>query len=1139
MHAQQLFAFNQSKDKGLVATQESNSLISLLSKLELKYKTNFVYEKTLVESKTFDVEIKENEQLESVLDKVLPTVNLQYKKLKGGGYVLLPAKPSTPKPTPLKNSEARNTVKDHTLPTNLRPTITTSKIEAKTIITSVERLLRGTVTDETGAGLPGVSIVIKGTTRGTTSDASGTYQIEIPDGSSTLIFSFVGYVSQEVEVGNQTRLDVILSSDTKALEEMVVIGYGTAKKSDLTGSVVRVNAETFQNQSVSQLTEMLSGRVAGFASNQGTSAAGGGSMEIRGPNSLSAGSSPMVVLDGVIYKGSLLDINPNDIETIDILKDASSAAVYGSRAASGVILVTTKKGKSGTPTINFTARVGVAEATRARRPYNAEEYIKFRQDFFRTVFPSIPYDFYTHPDQLPSGLSIDQWRGLSTNPQADNTREWMARMRFFDIEQKNYVENKTTDWYNEVMTKGLRQDYDVSIGGGTDKIRYYWSLGYLNNEGIILGDKFSAVRSRINVDYEISKWLNAGINAQFSDRDESSVPASLNFYSNSPYGQMFDDQGNLIRLPHGHTDNPLLDYYRKDRLKKTNNLFSNIYANVKLPLGINYKISFQPRYETMKDLSFTSTDIRLGGLPSDISQGSREEYSHYEWMIDHLITWNRDVGLHNFDVTLLYNVEETNRWSSIQTNKNFSPSQQLGYHGLQFGDGPAVSNDDYRSTGDALMARLNYTFADRYLLTASIRRDGYSAFGEQNKRATFPALAFAWRISEEEFFNFEPINQLKLRASWGVNGNRDIGIYSSLARINSNLWFDGTRPRIGVFNSSLANTSLRWERTQSVNFGLDMSLFANRIDLTLDYYDMTTRDLLMNRNLPSITGFANITSNLGELGNKGFEMTINTVNINERNFKWRTNLVFSFNRNKIKKLFGDVGEYRLLGETRTGEIPDFTNQWFPGQPIDVIWDYELLGVWQVDEAAKAAEYGMRPGDFKGVDVDQDGIYNELVDKQFIGYTSPRYRFGLSNDFTFLKNFTSSVFLRADLGHMGSYSNALLGGYESNDRTNRNVGPVPYWTPENPINDYARLDLNTSGYGGGLRIFKPRSFVRVQDVTLAYNVPSALAQKMRLSNVRVFGALRNIMTFTKWPHWDPESGSTPMPKSYTLGLNVTL
>jgi TonB-linked SusC/RagA family outer membrane protein len=904
--------------------------------------------------------------------------------------------------------------------------------------------------------------------------------------------------------------------------------------------VERVNAENFQNQTMTQVTDMLTGTVAGFNANQSTSAAGGSSLEVRGPTSLNAGTDPLIVLDGVIYKGSLQDINPHDIESIDILKDASSAAVFGSKAASGVILITTSKGDTGKPTINFSSRMGITEPALERRPLGPDEYIQFRKDFFRTVFPNTPYHFYTNPNELPNDVSLEEWRNFGDNPLEDNTQEYMSRLRLFPIEQENFLAGRTTDWYDVVMRRGLRQTHDLSVGGGAEGFNYYWSIGYTDNEGIRVGDEYSAVRSRLNVDFDVTDWLGLGVNAQFSDRDESAVPASMDFYANSPYGREFDPDGNVERLPHGHTFHPLIDHYRTNRLRKINNLFSIIHADVELPLGITYSVSFQPRYETMKDLRFISTDVRLGGRPSeDLSQGTREEYSHYEWMVDNLLKWNREIGIHSFDATLLYNVEETKRWSSDNSNINFSPTEELGYHALQLGNNPSLFNNDFRSTGDAFMARLNYSLLDKYLVTASIRRDGYSAFGLQNPRATFPALAFAWQVAEEDFFNIDLINRMKFRLSWGVNGNRDIGMYASLARLGTALWYDGTSQRVGVYNSSLSNPGLRWERTESVNLGLDIGVLEDRIDLTLDYYDMTTTDLLMNRILPTITGFSDITTNLGELGNRGFETTLNTVNISKKDLTWRSSLVFSLNRNKIKHLFGDMGEYTLLGETRFGAVPDYSNEWFPGQAIDVVWDYELLGVWQVDEADEANTYGMRVGDFKAVDVDGDGVYNELIDKQFIGHERPRYRLGLRNDFTFLTNFTASVFVRADLGHISPYSPALNSGFESNDRRSRNVGPVPYWTPENPINDYARLDVSTSGYGGGLRIFKPRSFVRIQDVSLAYSLPPDIAQRLKLNNLRVFGSVRNLATFTKWPHWDPESGSLPMPRTFTTGISLSL
>jgi TonB-linked SusC/RagA family outer membrane protein len=1001
--------------------------------------------------------------------------------------------------------------------------------------------VKGKVTDsQNSEPLAGVTILVKSTNIGTLTDLDGNYSITAPDDRSTLVYSFIGYIPKEIVISSQREISVSLETDVLRLEEVVVIGYGTAKKSDLTGSVVSVRADDYKAQSMVQVTDMLAGTIAGFNSSQGTSAAGGASMEIRGPKSLSAGKDPLIVLDGVIFGGSLRDINPNDIQSVDILKDASSAAVFGSKAAAGVVLITTTKGRIGKPVINFSTKIGMNESNNERRGLGPEEYIQFRQDYLRTIYPDADFDYYTNPEKIPSEMSIEEWRALSPAPLADNTREWLARLRFFPEEVANYLEGETMDMYDYVFRKGVQQEYDLSISGGTNVANYFWSIGYNNNEGIRVGDKYSSIRSRLNADFTVTDWLNVGLNTQFSDRDESSVPASLSFYVNSPYGEMWDADGNLKRYPHGHSDNPLLAYYRTSLLNKTNSLFSNLYANIKLPLGFNFKVSFQPRYQAYKYLSFTTISEKLGGLSTETPSGERRESSTLNWMVDNLLTWKKEIGIHNFDVTFLANIEENQFWSTTQTNKNFQPNQELGYHGLQFGDTPGITNNDTRSTGDALMARLNYTLMGRYLLTASIRRDGYSAFGQENPRAVFPAFALAWVVSDEDFFNAELINRLKIRMSWGINGNRDIGMYAALANTGSSLWYDGTSTRVGVYNSTLSNIGLRWERTASLNFGLDLVLLKNRIDLTTDVYDITTTDLLMNRILPRVTGFSSITSNLGELGNRGFEMTLNTINISNPNLSWKSSFVFSLNRNKIKKLFGDVGTYTLLGEEQYGELPDFSNQWFPGYALDAIWDYKILGIWQLDEATEAAKYTLIPGDYKLLDVDGDGKYVNLQDKQFIGYDVPRYRFGLRNDVSFLKNFTASLFVRADLGHLGSYGDALNRGWGSNDRWNRSTGPVPYWTPDRPNNEYPRLNTSFAAYAEGeLMVYKPRSFVRLQDISLTYNLPAEVAQRIRLNNLQVFGSIRNLATFTKWPGWDPESGMSPMPRTYTFGVSFSL
>jgi len=1000
--------------------------------------------------------------------------------------------------------------------------------------------ITGTVVDEKGNPLPGVTVLVKGgSTVGTITGADGKFSLAISESAQTLVFSFVGMQTQEVAIGSSNVYNVTLPESLVGLDEVVVIGYGTAKKSDLTGSIVRVEGETFKNQAMTQLTQMLTGTVAGFNANQGTGAAGGSSLEVRGPTSLSAGTNPLIVLDGVIYNGDISDINPADIASVDILKDASAAAVFGSKAASGVIIVTTSKGRVGKPIINFTNKIGISEITNKNfRPYNAEEYLNWRRDLFKTRLYPHPDWYWNNPNDLPSGVTLDIWRNATANPNDDNTLEWANRLNLWPTEIEQFLAGKSINWMNEIFQKGLQQDYDLSMSGGTKDVTYYWSVGYVNNKGIIRGDQFSAIRSRLNLDLNVTDWLKVGVNSQYSFRDESGVPAQTDIGWQSPFSKIFEDDGTVRWHPNDYTLNPLQDYYGEDRLQTISSLFASMFAEVKLPLGITYRLSFQPRIQSSKDYNFWSVNTFTGASIYNGGYGTRKDYSQFEWMMDNILKWNKEIGIHNFDLTLLYNAEQVRDFTSSYENQTFLPSDALGFHGMSFGTKPSVSSNDTQAGGNAMMARMNYTLLGKYLLTASIRRDGYSAFGQQNPTAFFPAVSLAWKISDENFFNKNLINRMKLRLSWGVNGNRDIGIYSSLAQLGSNLYSDGSHVVMGTYTNTLSNPGLRWERTSSINTGLDIGLFKDRIDLTVDYYDMTTTDLLMNRQLPEITGFSSITANLGELGNKGFEMTLNTVNVNQSKFTWRSSLVFSLNRNKIKKLFGATEQIDLGGgNIVTRLLPDYSNEWFPGKAIDAVWDYKLIGIWQLGEAAAADVYGQQPGFNKAEDVNKDGVYSAKEDKQFIGFRKPRYRLGLRNEFDFLKNFTASVFIRADLGQIAAVPWLTESLWSAADR--EGSYKRPYWTPTDPNTEWAMLSVTYQMFGGGIQIYQPSSFVRIQDVSLSYTLPTDVAKQIKIGNLRFFGTIRNLCRFTEWRGYDPESGFSPMPRTYTVGLSLTL
>jgi len=999
--------------------------------------------------------------------------------------------------------------------------------------------VQGQITDELGEPLIGVNILVDGTNIGTSTDIDGKYALDNVPEDAVLVISYIGFIQQEVELDGRSMVDIILLSNDQILDQVVVVGYGTVKKRDLTGSVATLDGAQFDNQQITQVSEMLTGTIAGFYGNQSTSAAGGSSLEVRGPNSLTASSSPLIVLDGVIYQGSLSDINPSDIENIDILKDASSAAVFGARSASGVVIITTKKGKSGKPIIRLNTQVGLTTPTGKVEHFQGEEYMTYRADVLRAINPDLPSFYYDNPNALSEGVSLEQWRSASANPNADQTDEWLARLNFFQIEEDNFKAGNVVNWYDQVMQRGFRQNYDLSLSGGTDDLSYYWSVGYQNNEGIIRGDQFSTLRSRLNLEYTVSDWLDVGLNTQFSNRDQGSVPASVgNMYRMSPYGSIFEDDGSVRWFPNSFiVRNPLINFYGQDRLNRANTMFSALYTNVKLPFGLSYKFSFQPRFEFEKDYNFWSSNTIVGGEDNSGGFASREDDSEYGWLIDNILSWQKEFGVHRFDVTMLYSVEKNQGWSSFLRNQAFVPNENLGFGGVAFGTNPELGSNDFVTTGDAALLRVNYTLLDKYLITASIRRDGYSAFGSKFPRATFPAVALAWRVSDESFFNSNLIDDLKLRLSYGVNGNREIGAYASLAQLASTLYYNNS-VQVGVFSNTLANSDLRWEKTSSFNLGVDLGFNEGKITVSADFYKMNTTDLLLNRLLPEISGYESVTANLGELSNTGVDITINTHNIHTEKVHWQSNLVFSLNRNKIEELFGDVGTYTLEGNEITGEVPDFSNEWFPGHAIDHIWDYDVTGIWQLDEAEEASRYRLKPGDFKATDVNDDGAFEAVEDKQFIGYSRPRFRLGLRNQVSFMKNWEAAIFIRADLGHLGSFSRGLRqGGIDTYDR--RNTYKTPYWTPENPINDYPSLTNNFSVFGGGLGLYRPRSFVRVQDVSLSYKVPEKIASLLKSQSIRAYVSARNVLTFDKWPGWDPESLDDPMPKTYTFGLNIVL
>ena len=860
---------------------------------------------------------------------------------------------------------------------------------------------------------------------------------------------------------------------------------------------------------------------------------------------MNASTSPLIVVDGVIYPGDMNDINPNDISSIDILKDASSAAVFGARSANGVILITTKKGKSGKPLITLNINVGKNNIGKSLPLLSPEEFLEWRTDVLWSMAghdPAREFQF-TNPSKLPSTITLDQWKALGGG-QGDPVDIWLNRIKLFPVEIANYKAGKTIDWEKELYNfNSIQQDHTVSVSGSTDRTKYYFSIGYLNNQGLTKGDFFETFRARMNLETKVTNYFSVGINLQVADRDESTIPIDLgNMIRTTPYGQLYQDDGVTLRQSTnddvGNNANPYLDQVFQNRLRKYTNMFSSLFVKGDLGLGFSYQINFTPRFEFYTYYNHTSA-LRPG-LTTRNGISYRENEKTYQWQLDNLLKWNKTFGKHNFDVTLLANAEKYQIWNTIVNAENFSPSDNLSFHNIAAATlYPSITSNDQYQTGDALMGRLNYNFAQRYYLTATIRRDGFSAFGQGNPRANFPSVALGWVFIEESFLKGlkSILDYGKFRFSYGENGNREIGRYAALSQLTSSVYSytspTGTTFSTGaVRTANMSNPNLRWERNSSINVGVDFAFAKNRISGSLDYYDRITKDLLMNRSLPNITGFGSVIANLGQVENVGFELTLNTENIKLSNFSWRSNLAAWTNNNKILKLYGAVPVTDANGNTTLVDRDDQANGWFIGKPINQIWDYKVLGVWQVEERDLAKTYGFTPGDFKLEDVNGDGKYT-IDDRQFLGNQNPDFSFNLRNEFKIGKNVDFSFAFYGRIGQYTQYNEAKNVDlfYDRSQFYKR-----PYWTPSNPINDYAKM-MSAAGGSVAFNVWRKSSFVRLNNISLAYTLPESILKKMRFESLKIYVNQQNAAVFTGWEYFDPENkGLTPA--TTTLGLNVT-
>ncbi len=1062
------------------------------------------------------------------------------------------------------------------------------------------RLVKGVVVDTEGEPLIGATVQVEGTSTGASTDLDGNFEIRAAVGQ-TLTVSYVGYAPKKVKVTNSNEpLRIELALNAELLEDVVVIGYGSMKKKDLTGAITQVDPNKIADANPQTVQDLLRG-VAGLQVGYDSSAKGGGDLELRGKNSLGTGSSPLIILDGMQFYGELSEINPDDIKQIDILKDSSSAAIYGAKAANGVIIVTTKKGSNtGRPSVTLSANWGINTKSAYRKYYDAEGYLGYRSDFYKR--DSYGFDengnyrdyqsgqtnpgYYEYPSDAnlaKYGITLDQWMGYTTNGDGESPRSVFGRRIGLDEESllfSNFLDNDTFDWYNYAFRTGLNQDYNLSLSGGTDKMNYYMSFGYMKNQGVIKGNDYSTLRASMRLSGKVTNWLEIGGNVNFQHRTDGDKALSYsddlqnaNIMKFSPFSSPWDkNTGELLQFPMGGTNRfqPFQNqffYQNYEELEKGYMVLnSKFYVNVTLPFGISYQFNIAPRYQYFWDRYFMSAD-----LPNSNKEDrgvNREWRKNFDWSLNNTINWDYTFNdIHHVMLTLAQEAEDRKYWSDYIHARGIDPTDALGFHNTQNAtkEISSFSTNDTHQSADALLARAFYSYDNRYMITASVRRDGYSAFGQNYPHATFPSFALAWNFANEKFM--EPINDWwntgKLRLSWGKNGNRDLGNpYIALANLGSGMgatynYVDASGKVVSDLKyltmSRMANSDLHWEKTEAFNVGLDLGFLNNRINASIDWYYKKTNDMIMNMSLPGFSGFSSVATNIGRVDNMGLELAINSLNIANQNFEWNTNFTFSYNQNKIKHIdyqmenvLDDAGN--IIGQK---EKDNTSNGWFIGHAIGEIWDYDVVGIWQPSEADEAAKYNQRPGDpkvanhYTGDDIvdpetgERTAVYNDK-DKIFHGTKYAPIYLSMTNDFTLWKDFTISFTFYSKLGHKsqsGEYRNAdnasdiIIHGLNTYEKE--------YWTPENPSNYYARLMAQGPTGATGVNRVISRNFLRLSDLTFGYTLPRKWTQKAYMEKVRVTFGIKNLFTINppKWSYGDPENWGLGN-RLFNFGINVT-
>lgn len=1011
------------------------------------------------------------------------------------------------------------------------------------------RTIKGQILDEAGEPLIGVSVVVKGTSIGTITDFDGNYSLDVPAGNNVIVISYIGYQTKEITLGRDSRVNLKMDPDTQTLDEVVVIGYGTVKKRDLTGAVASVKAEDITLNPGSNPMDALQGKIAGLDITNSSGQAGSSpTVQLRGTRSLqldddgnisSDAFKPTYIIDGM--PGDISTLNPNDIESIEVLKDASSTAIYGSSGANGVIIVTTKGAKTGKPVINFNAYAGTTLGAKLPKMRTGDSYLKYINDSYRV-------------------------NGITNQEEIFGER--------YDAIQKNQWIN----WGDEVLHAGLKQNYSISVAGGTEKTKAYFSFNYADEQSQYKNDDYKVYSTRVRIDQEINKWLNAGVNVQasFTDKNGRSGVLEKALFA-SPLGLPYAEDGSIneFPIPGSSADpNPLAD--EQEGVYQNNNKAGKAYVDTYLEWkpfkGLSLRTQLGGSYSHSRSGRLTG-EGSYNALKGTVPYGEATNNTSYNYKWENIVTYHNTFK-QDHDLTLTgvttWNHNQGERYYIYGENPALN---DMLWYALENADNKKLTSRYTMSKGFGLIGRVNYAYKGKYLFSASIRYDGASRLADGKQWNTFPAVSLGWRISDEKFMDATRtwLDNLKLRLGYGVAGTTaGIGEYSSMASlVNNNTTLGGMTVPSAKFTEYITNRDLTWEKTQDFNLGIDAAFLNNRIDLTLDLYKTKTKDVIIAQTLPtSVMGtFSGNTpykmnKNAAETENRGIELALNTRNIVTKDFTWSSTVTFTANKEKINSL---IDGQDIIMNALKGDMA-----FKVGEAVGSYYKYKVLGIWQYSEKETAALFNCEPGDIKldlpsvkkdgtgyfytdaegkRVDINAENPYQvrDGYDRQIIGNNSPDWTLGFKNNFKY-KDFDLSFFFYARWGQMMNFG-SVIGKYSPAPDYN-----VPAYFTYYDKTIQANQDVlfyaidsskNRSAYDGyDSMYYVDGSFFKLKNVTLGYTLPQKWSKRVGISNLRVYATMTNLFTFSPSKYvkdYDPEMNGSinfPLSRDCIFGLNLT-